>query len=55
MKPRRVIVTIEMETGLTGADLKDFYKDADVIWSETVKIHQVQVNVIQKKKPRAKK
>ena len=55
MKPRRVTVTIEMDTGLSMAHLKDYYTAENWLDGERVKIHQVQVNVIQKKKPRAKK
>jgi len=57
MKPRRVIVSIEMDTGLSMAHLKDYYTAENWLDGERVKIHQVQVNVIRKpkRKPRAKK
>jgi hypothetical protein len=48
MKPRRVIVEIEMDTAISIAHLKDFYKAEDWLDGEKVKIHQVQVNVMQK-------
>lgn len=54
MKTRRVIVEVEMDTALSGANLKQYYKNAEWFWDEKVKIHQVTVNVIKNPKPKAK-
>lgn len=48
MKPRRVILTIEVETDMTLAALKRLYKFNTI----DVVVHQVQANVVRSKKRR---
>lgn len=50
MKPRRLIVTLEVETDAMVAVIKDWMRDT---WSEELK--QVQVNVVRERKPAARK
>jgi hypothetical protein len=49
MKPRRVIVTIEMTTSVSLKEIKSNYSQSTPGgWDD--KVHQVQVNVIKDKK-----
>ena len=48
MKPRRVIVTIEMTTCNQTKDIRDYFLQFDP-W-EGCEVHQVQVNVIKPEK-----
>ena len=53
MKPRRVVVTVELETATSIKGLKEMAKDGWDCWDrigEDTKVLQVQVNVIKGKK-----
>lgn len=45
MKPRRVIVTIELTTAVSVKNLKHEYLSACIFYPEE-KVHQVQVNIV---------
>jgi len=55
MKPRRVIVEIELETVLTIKELKFAYGMSTYIQNEYVTPIQVQVNVIRQPEPKPKR
>lgn len=46
IKPRKVVVTIELESGRSIKDLKAIFKEVELVGV----VKQVQVNVIQDKK-----